>query len=65
MIDRSTFRWFINLPAAVIRAPGVLRIQLTPYVEQVAGVLEAYRYRDRRRVKRELRKFHQRLFATP
>jgi hypothetical protein len=64
MIDRGTTLWFLTLPAVVIRAPGVLRIYLTPYIEQVAGVLEANRYRDRRRVKRELRKFHKRLFSS-
>lgn len=64
MIDRSTFRWFIRLPAAVIDVPGHLLIYQTPYVKAVAEVLEQHRYRDRRRVKRELRKFHARLFAA-
>lgn len=62
MIDRSTIRWFLRLPAVVIRAPGVLRIHLSPYTEAVAAALEQNRYRERRRVKRELRKFHDRFF---
>lgn len=63
MIDRSTSRWFLTLPGVVIDIPGHLFIWLTPYQEAVAAVLEQNRYRDRRRVKRELRKFHKRLFA--
>lgn len=61
MIDRSTLRWFLRLPAVVIDVPGHLLIWLTPYQEAVAAVLENNRYRDRRRIKRELRKFHQSL----
>lgn len=64
MIDSSTFRWFMRLPAVVIDVPGHLFIYLSPYQTAVAAVLEANRYRDRRRVKRELRKFHSRLFAA-
>jgi hypothetical protein len=64
MLDSSTFRWFLRLPGVVINVPGHLLVYLSPYQSAVAAVLEANRDRDRRRLKRELRKFHARYFAA-